>query len=38
MFSKVFRSFSVSKQVAYLAIFIALSVAANSVLGSNYRV
>ena len=33
MFSKVFRSFSVSKQVAYLAIFIALSVAANSVLG-----
>ena len=33
MFTKVFRSFSVSKQVAYLAIFIALSVAANSVLG-----
>ena len=33
MFSKAFRSYSVSKQVAYLAIFIALSVAANSVLG-----
>lgn len=33
MFSKAFRSFSMSKQIAYLAIFIALSVAANSVLG-----
>ena len=33
MVSKAFRSFSMSKQIAYLAIFIALSVAANSVLG-----
>ena len=33
MFSKAFRSFPMSKQIAYLAIFIALSVAANSVLG-----
>ena len=33
MFSKAFRSFSMSKQIAYLAIFIALSVASNSELG-----
>lgn len=32
MFTKVFRSFSPSKQIAYLALFIALSVACNSFL------
>ena len=33
MFTKAFRSVSVSKKIALLALFIAVSVLANSVLG-----
>ncbi len=33
MFSKTFRAFSAGKQIAWLAVFVALSVAANSYIG-----
>ena len=32
LFTKAFKSMSVSKQIAYLAVFVALSVAANTIL------